>query len=125
MPEDRTHLVGQRGVASPRDRDRNADPHRKVCRYQKGSTTWASSVDYAVYHADGWEAWQDFRLSLRGMSPADKVKRLRWWLRTHDSEWDIYRVLNYARSQRATWKSTPEMATISRQLAPMVKGERT
>ena len=120
MSEDRSHLVGQRGVASPRDKDRSADPHRKVCRYREGDTSWTSNVDYAVYHAPGWEDWQDFRLTLKGMPPDAKAKLLMRWYNENPDRSNLYRVLNYARSQRATWSTTPSMRAINEDLGSLI-----
>lgn len=40
------------------------DPHRKAgCKYD-GSLSWQSQVDWAVYHAPGWEAWQEKRAKM-------------------------------------------------------------
>jgi hypothetical protein len=89
------------------------DPHREAgCRWNgndglKGS--WFSILDWAVYHADGWQKWQAFRESMVRKSTTYKLERLYQWRRAHTSVQDLIRVMNYLRSMRGVWHNYPNM----------------
>jgi hypothetical protein len=102
------------------------DPHRGKCqvveqfghiptvqdwRHNPPSTwLWPALVDYAVYHAPGWEEWQKFRSNMVGTSIKEKLRRLKLWERDHAATLiETVRVLNYLRSSRAAWKGEAEM----------------
>jgi len=61
-----------------------------------------TNAQYAVYYAPAWEEWQEFRLSLKGMSIDEKLDTLRtaWGVFSHtldDEELYIERIrfVNY------------------------------
>jgi len=85
-----------------------ADPHRSAgCKYQPESDSWPSQVDWAVYHAPGFEAWQELRASMVGMETNEKLAKLRSWWTAHSSKQDVIRILNYTRSLRGQWGAYP------------------
>jgi len=82
--------------------------------------TWEQQVHYSVYHAPRWQAWQQFRRSLVGQSPDEKLRLLKQWpLATRA---DNVRVLNYTRSLRGSWSQYPLIRTFSRELADRLSG---
>jgi hypothetical protein len=90
-----------------------SDPHREAgCQFVLGGTDWHSGVDWAVYHAPGFEAWQRFRKSLVGLRTSEKIRKLREWP-TQRIE-DVIRVLNYTRALRADWSDHPSLVDYSR-----------
>lgn len=89
------------------------DPHREAgCNWQRGNRRWVSLLDYAVYHAPGWEAWQRYRKAMVGMKTDQKLKVLKQW--PLNSVWDLIRVLNYTRSLRALWGGHPSLVDYNR-----------
>jgi len=65
-------------------------------RPYKGNNDWLRAVNEAVYYAPGWEDWQIFRQSLKGMSIGSKlVCLLGYWDDTKDPDTDWIRVYNY------------------------------
>jgi len=112
------------------------DPHRKACRWNgqtdQSSAPWPSLVDWAVYHAPGWEAWQRFRISLIGTSYSQRIAMLREWLQ--DSAvgperssgcWDIpladvARVVNVLRSLRGQFSAHPQLRAFLTEVTPLL-----
>jgi len=101
-----------------------SDPHRRAgCRWVKGDNTWLSQLDWAVYHAPGWERWQEFRKRLVGRSSADKLAKLRAW--PTNTPQDVLRVMNYCRSMRGQWATEPGFKTLATELrARYEKGKK-
>jgi len=75
-----------------------ADYEKRRHRYM-GTNPWLRQVNEAVYYAPGWERWQIFRISLKGLSIGSKLVRLlEYWQDTEghsdrDVEW--VRIYNY------------------------------
>jgi hypothetical protein len=89
------------------------DPHRATgCHWSHevgivGS--WFSQLDWAVYHAEGWQQWQEFRSDLVGKPLEMKLRRLYQWNRSHRGVQDLIRVMNYLRSLRGQWSALPNL----------------
>jgi hypothetical protein len=71
-------------------------------RPYKGNNDWLRAVNEAVYYAPGWEDWQIFRQSLKGLPIDEKLDTLRtaWGVFSHtldDEELYIERIrfVNY------------------------------
>jgi len=102
-----------------------ADPHRAAgCRYSQETffRSWFSQLDWAVYHAPGWEAWQLFRRNLVGKSAEQKLRILEEW--PTSSPQDLIRVVNYLRAQRGSWSSYPELRAYAEELNPRLEAIR-
>jgi hypothetical protein len=69
---------------------------------------WLSHLDWAVYHADGWETWQAFRLDLTRvpMIPV-RIRRMEAWYDRDPTYANVLRVLNLTRSMRGLWSRHP------------------
>ena len=77
------------------------DPHRGRCWYREYDTQWLSELDWAVYHAPGWQEWQKFRGSLVGTPIDERLENVRVWLRTHgEGRVELVRTVNLLRSLR-------------------------
>ena len=77
------------------------DPHRGECHWD-GSTNWFSRLDYAVYHAPGWEEWQAFRQGLVGQPIEVRVERMNERFSQGGTDiLEVIRLLNLTRSHRA------------------------
>jgi hypothetical protein len=89
------------------------DPHRAAGCHWKGedgiSGSWISQLDWAVYHAEGWQQWQRFRMGLVGIPVKEKLSKLYQWKRAHTTVQDLIRVLNYLRSLRKEWRNLPNL----------------
>jgi hypothetical protein len=101
------------------------DPHRAAgCRFNEVSfsTSWFSQLDWAVYHAPGWQSWQTFRRTLVGRSIEEKYLCLRSWpTRTPQ---DLIRVVNYLRALRGSWSAYPALGEYAAELNPRMEGVR-
>ena len=96
------------------------DPHRKAgCKYD-GSLSWQSQVDWAVYHAPGWEAWQEKRAKMVGTTNQEKLRVLQ--AHPQESRQDVIRVLNYCRSMRGQWSVEPGFKALAAKLNDRWKG---
>jgi len=75
-----------------------ADYEKRRHRYH-GTNQWLRDVNTAVYYAPGWERWQIFRISLKGLSIGSKLVRLlEYWddhKDTPNRDNDRIRVYNY------------------------------
>jgi hypothetical protein len=90
------------------------DPHRVAgCNFTGSLTDWFSELDWAVYHAEGFEEWQEFRAGLVGTPIIARVEKLRARLPEEPAVQGtpehaaIVRVLNYTRSLRGLWSKFP------------------
>lgn len=57
----------------------------------------ATAIRHAVYKADGFEGWQEFRVSLKGLSTKEKLFCLEWWYEGHVTTVETGRVVNLIR----------------------------
>jgi hypothetical protein len=119
------------------------DPHRASgCWFEKQPSmidtkpcaveNWFGLLDWAVYHAPGWEEWQEFRASLVGSPMEDRCGRIRSWYTLHqernlrwfekglrtvqETQEDrlalAVRVSNILRSLRGQFSRYPELRTL-------------
>ena len=97
------------------------DPHRGQCHWDGVAPetlrpgAWFSTLDWAVYHAPGWEAWQAFRGGLVGTPMTERHACIEAWTREHygnPTEWglaELVRVTNLYRSLRGQFSAHPEL----------------
>ena len=53
------------------------------------------TVQHAVYYCCGADAWQKFRVGLKGLSTREKLYALGWWLAADDGLVHRIQVMNY------------------------------
>ena len=105
--------------------DRNRAPE---CRWtqelEPRLDKWTSLLDWAVYHAPGWEEWQVFRRSLIGQPMALRAWRVAEWWHTSpkgDPETELanaVRTVNVLRSLRGQFSANPELPELLARLNP-------
>ena len=98
------------------------DPHRGACRWDKktptASTKWGSLLDWAVYHAPGWQDWQKYRADLTKVDMGKRAGRVSAWWSASGSQGgarklaDAVRTVTVLRSLRGAWSSHPEMKAL-------------
>jgi hypothetical protein len=94
------------------------DPHRLAgCNWdgtvpEKGEPpSWFSDLDWAVYHAPGWEHWQAFRASLVGTPIPERLDQIWMWVHSHPTNLaETIRVVNLLRSLRGMDSKFPQIA---------------
>lgn len=107
----------------------SADLHRTRCHWDgnqdQSRSGWFSLLDWAVYHAPGWEQWQEFRASLVGRPMEARAHWVwEWWwktTRTADPSQelaDAVRCVNVLRSLRGQFSAHPELKTLLDKLNP-------
>jgi len=86
----------------------------------QSATLWQDRVHQAVYHSPGWQQWQEFRKSLVGLTPPQKLAKLKLW--PLDSVANKIRIVNYLRAIRGSWAEYPSIATYARYVAKQLEG---
>jgi hypothetical protein len=90
-------------------------PHRESCVFTDGRiTSWPTLVDYACYHAHGWESWQRYYADLRYLEPTKRLEALKRW--PSRTAIDAVRLYWATRTMRGMWHRYPSIVDYSRWL---------
>lgn len=110
------------------------DFHRGECRCPKGDflpteVSWPALLDWAVYHAPGWEEWQHFRKEMEGLwSTVNVYFVLSSWLEerspagTHSAQLeDLVRTVNLSRALRGLQSRQEEIVIFREEYTPTLR----
>jgi len=104
------------------------DPAKVVVR----DLRWFELLDWAVYHAPGWESWQEFRRGLVGQPMAERCTHIRTYWEVANALHvvspdpdracaDAVRVINLLRSLRGQMTEYPELRQFLKEINPLLE----
>jgi hypothetical protein len=133
MPEDPHRAAGCHWQCC----ERNGVPHYRgfdfegKAEYFVWELKWFELLDWAVYHAPGWESWQEFRKGLVGRPMEQRCAQIRaYWEvvnalhATAPDQFralaDCVRVINLLRSLRGQFSAYPELREFLNEVNPLL-----
>ena|ERR1700712_2857983 len=83
---------------------------------------WLELLDWSVYHAPGYEEWQEFRKSLIGVEMHERWVRItEHWYASDNGLAETVRHVNLLRSLRGQFSTEPKFRVLLDQLNPRLK----